>query len=98
MVIFSCNAEHVDELLQDFMAARPQDWPCADEAKVLDKIRSELEVVGRGAKVAQLLAEDCSSTAEEQRSSLSVRPELCHHCQIQHNYGDWDFYERMSCR
>lgn len=62
-----------DDWTLDFMAARPQDWPCADEAKVLEKIRSELEVDGRGANVAQLLAEDCSSTAEEQRSSLCVK-------------------------
>lgn len=61
--------------MQDFMAARPQDWPCADEGLVLEKIRQEVSVAGRATRVAQLLAEDCSATAEEQCSSLCVRPE-----------------------
>ena len=60
------------------MAARPLDWPCADEGTVLEKLRQELLVTGRAAKVAQLLAEDCSSTAEEQQCALCVRLEM--HC------------------
>lgn len=61
--------------MQDFMAARPQDWACADEGKVLEKLRQDLSVTGRAAKVTQLLGEDCSSTAEEQCCALCVRPE-----------------------
>lgn len=62
--------------VQDFMAARPQDWACADEETVLAKLREELSVAGRAAKVAQQLADDCSATAEEQRCALCVRLEM----------------------
>eukprot|EP00892_Ulva_mutabilis_P001205 jgi/Ulvmu1/11085/UM007_0267.1 len=61
-----------DEWTLDFMASRPQDFPCADAKAVVARLSGELAEGTRAAELAQLLQQDESLTLDEQLASLCV--------------------------
>jgi hypothetical protein len=63
-----------DDWTLDFIAARPQDWPVVDGSAVVEKVKRELAAQeGREAALSQMLADDTSATALQQRNALCVR-------------------------
>jgi hypothetical protein len=62
-----------DEWTLDFMAARPQDFPCAEYESVRARLAAAVAATGRGAALALALQQDPSRTQPEQCAALCVR-------------------------